>query len=311
MRHLRTLTCVASVSLVLAGLSLAAPPRPIPPRTHGQRSESKTSLQSLVSAEKAFAALSVSKGMRTAFLANLAEDGVIFRPLAINGLKSWEARPASKGVLAWTPAYAEVAGSGDLGLTTGPWEYTPAADAPSHDKAYGTFLSIWKRDAGGTWKVAADLGGSHDKPQQGLDAVTFVAGPEHPAKEIAANERLMSPLAMDQLLTRSAASLGSEPAIRMWTATDVYYLHEGEAPKRGAAGVAGLVSTVGHTRWAPTGGEMSRAGDFGFSYGVREDSSAVAGAAPDSAAYLHVWRRLEGNSWKLAAAVENPLHEKK
>ncbi len=308
MRHLRTLTCVASAALV-ASLALAAtPPKP---RTPGQRAESKTSLQSLVTAEKAFAAMSVEKGTRPAFLAYLAPDGVMFRPLPINGVKSWEARPASKATLAWEPAYAEVAGSGDLGLTTGPWEFTPPPEAKSHDKAYGTFFSVWRKDAAGNWKLLADMGVSHDKPAQGgLGAVTFVAGPEHPAVEIAAAERLMSPMAMDMQLGRSLGSFGAAAAVRMWTANDVHFLQEGAAPWRGADGVARFQASVGHTRWIPEGGEMARSGDLGYSYGVREDSSAIAGVAPDSAAYLHVWRRLPGASWKLAAAVVNPVKQK-
>src|SRR5689334_4354710 len=81
--------------------------------------------ESLAAAEKAFARESVEKGVRIAFLNALSNDGVVFDPGpgAQNGKKVWEAKKDSAGVLDWQPVLAVVASSGDLGYTTGPWNY--------------------------------------------------------------------------------------------------------------------------------------------------------------------------------------------
>ena len=49
-------------------------------------------LDSLIASERAFSRHSVDHGTREAFLAYLAEDGIIFRPLPVNGRRVWEAR---------------------------------------------------------------------------------------------------------------------------------------------------------------------------------------------------------------------------
>src|SRR5213592_1995070 len=50
----------------------------------------KSELDSLVQAERAFARLSMAQGVRDAFLANLANDSIIFRPTAVAGRQWFE-----------------------------------------------------------------------------------------------------------------------------------------------------------------------------------------------------------------------------
>ena len=89
----------------------------------------EANLASLIDAERSFAATSVERGMKSAFLANLRDDAVLFRPGPLNGKQLWRNRPDSKGTLAWAPSFAEVSGFGDLGFTYGPWEFR-GPDAP-------------------------------------------------------------------------------------------------------------------------------------------------------------------------------------
>jgi ketosteroid isomerase-like protein len=134
-------------------------------------------IDTLADAERGFAAMSVAQGMRPAFLEWLAEDAVIFRPGPLNGQQSWRARSAPAGVLDWAPAFVELSGSEDLGFSTGPWEYRSKPDA--NPEAFGHFLSVWRRDAAGAWRVALDCGGSHERPERGLHEVKLTEGPAH------------------------------------------------------------------------------------------------------------------------------------
>src|SRR6266576_4341868 len=129
------------------------------------------SLQSLVETEQAFSKTAEVQGTREAFLLFIADDGVLFRPKAVNG-KEWmkdHPPPPSNGpqkrpLLAWQPIFAEVARAGDLGYTTGPWEFKDDIkdEKPS---GYGNFVTLWKRQPDGSWKFVVDLGISH--PQSG------------------------------------------------------------------------------------------------------------------------------------------------
>jgi ketosteroid isomerase-like protein len=56
-----------------------------------------------------------------------------------------------KAPFSWAPEFVEVLDSGNLALSTGP-VLDPAG------KRIGTFNSIWRREAGGTWKIVLDNG---------------------------------------------------------------------------------------------------------------------------------------------------------
>ena len=60
--------------------------------------------------------------------------------------------------LKWTPVDATVAGSGDLAYSTGTYTYdgSDANGKPAHRE--GTYLTVWKKDKNGEWKVIEDIG---------------------------------------------------------------------------------------------------------------------------------------------------------
>jgi hypothetical protein len=81
-------------------------------------------LAPVVEAEHAFALYSIEHGMKDAFLSFAAPDGVIFRRGPVNAIETWSKRnPAPNGLLTWWPVYADVSRAGDMGWTTGPWEF--------------------------------------------------------------------------------------------------------------------------------------------------------------------------------------------
>lgn len=61
--------------------------------------------------------------------------------------------------VAWYPFFASVADSGDLGYTWGYYRWTSRDDkgAPAAPIT-GKYLTIWRRDASGRWKVVVDTG---------------------------------------------------------------------------------------------------------------------------------------------------------
>src|SRR5689334_14369645 len=120
---------------------------------------------SLAAAETEFGRHSVREDMRAAFLANFADDGVFVRDGWIVSNDWLRPRPAPPIVLDWHPQYVEVAPSGEMGLSTGPWTITSKKDA-SAPATHGQFVSVWRREGTGPWKVAVDLGIGH--PQQAL-----------------------------------------------------------------------------------------------------------------------------------------------
>src|SRR5262245_45113385 len=114
----------------------------------------KTELGSLVQAERDFARLSLAQGVRDAFLANLGEDSIIFRPNAVPGRQWFENNPPPPAVrLEWAPEFADIASTGDLGYTTGPFE---PRRTPQDPPTFGHYVTLWRKQADGKWKVALD-----------------------------------------------------------------------------------------------------------------------------------------------------------
>ena len=91
-----------------------------------------------------------------AFSSFLSEETVFFSPKAMHGRKAvteaWTRfYRGAKAPFSWAPDEVEVLASGKLAITTG----------PVHDpegKLIGRFMSIWRMEAPGQWKVIFDKG---------------------------------------------------------------------------------------------------------------------------------------------------------
>lgn len=114
----------------------------------------------MLDAEQAFAEMAKKDGSKTAFLAYLSEDSLIFQPDRTNGREFWEKAKPSESLLSWFPVYADISVNGTIGYTTGPWEYRPKKDA--EPVAFGDFITIWEM-RGEDYKAVVDIGISHDK----------------------------------------------------------------------------------------------------------------------------------------------------
>jgi len=114
--------------------------------------------------DTSFSALSALKGMKYAFSEYIAIDGVLLRSnnMPIIGKKAIseifkDENPNFK--LTWNPLFAEIAKSHDLGYTYGTYEL----QTNDGDLLNGTYVSIWKKDQKGAWRLALDSG------NEGLD----------------------------------------------------------------------------------------------------------------------------------------------
>ena len=263
-------------------------------------------LHSLESAERAFAAASAAKGIKPAFLEYLAADAVVFRPTVTNGRKAFESQPASQAKLTWEPAYAEVSAAGDLGYTTGPWELhlPPDRNLPP---SYGHFVSVWKKSRGGPWRVAVDIGVSHDQPASGgVGSGEFEAGPTHAPRRTGTHAADLE--ALDRACSEAARTHGMAAAFAGHSARDVRLNIEGAFPFVGLEAARAQLERAPDTfRFLPEGSGLSASRDLGYTYGTAQRFVSGSDVAADSSVYLHVWRDEASGGWKIAMSVMNPL----
>jgi ketosteroid isomerase-like protein len=258
-------------------------------------------LQTLVDAERGFAQAATEKGIRDSFLEYFAEDAIAFDPAPTSAtarLRGRPSRPFSEAELRWEPRTGDVAASGDMGWLTGPSTFIDHTTAGSKPQP-GNYLSVWRRQADGRWRVFIDVG---SQPPQ---AVTFAPGftpVDFPARYQGGEAQAAaaaSLLAADRDL--NARIQVDAAAAYAGLTIAVSRLHRnGYMPSVGRERIRAWMEQHGKGITASTGAaDCARSGDLGYSYGVLD----VAGEKPTRAAYVRVWQRNASGQWLVVADV--------
>jgi len=293
-----------SVSLILFAFSVSI---------RAQTTNAPSDLQSLVEAERAFARTALDKGIREAFIANLADDGVLFRPRAVAGKKWMEEHTSQPGVLTWQPIFAFVSRAGDMGYTTGPWEYREKSvdDKPV---AFGNFVTIWKKQSDGAWKVVLDLGTRNPQPQTPAPQIRLVETLEdisskQNTKTIVYLEAERADLLKTEndflkLLTtqNKLESFLSylDANVRLFRMNAFPVVDKGAT--RGA--LEGKIETL---TWQTTKADVSPSGDLGYTYGTYELKSGADLKQTESGNYMRIWRKQRDGKWRVVLDLLNPI----
>lgn len=150
---------VASLTLILACGTGGEPSEPEIPVTVFE--------QELVEADREFAE-ATAEGGQDAWVAHFAPEGAM-----ISGQGEITGEPYIRAameevlsdttiVFTWKPRRARAAESGELGYTIGDYRISrrdsTGAIAETLDR--GMYVTIWRRQPDGTWKVVADIGSS-------------------------------------------------------------------------------------------------------------------------------------------------------
>ena len=65
--------------------------------------------------------------------------------------------------LTWTPLDAGISSSGDLGWTSGTYEFCSVDKDSKPTISQGKHTSIWKKQADGNWKIVLDMGNASEQ----------------------------------------------------------------------------------------------------------------------------------------------------
>lgn len=233
-------------------------------------------LEDLANAERAFAATSVKKGFHQAFVEHLAEDGLVFAPAPTNGKKLHADAPESKALLNWYPAYADISSSLDWGYTTGPYAFKATSEDTAAAGA-GFYLSVWKKQPDGQWKVAIDMGNSF-APNLLKEEVY------HPAP---APDNKLAKGTTENLLAQDV-----QPVQPYFEETLLY--RHGEYPVKYKDVI---IEPAANVRYTTLGHDLSPAADMAYTYG---SYSQPTGKGTETGYYLKIWKALDGE-WRLVA----------
>ena len=266
-----------SLSFAIAGVSAAAEAEPT----------------SVVDAEYAFAQSAKALGVRGAFLKWLAPDSIICSPAPVNGVVSTTEGEPNSDTLEWYPAISQTAGSGDQGYTMGPWKYRSADGKAA---AQGTFLSVWRKQPDGGWRVALDCGVNHAKPEAPPAALKSSPLPASKRKAAAGWHQ---PIGTAEAQFTAAATTNSKAALKSFGAADVRVMARGVPVAVGIdAGQAVLDGQKLGSVWGHAFAAQSEDGTLGYAWGYIGDAQSEA----PSAAYVNIWQRASADApWKIVA----------
>jgi ketosteroid isomerase-like protein len=113
-------------------------------------------------------AKAVAEHGHAAFVSYFAEDGVeLDDGGGITSRDEIAKQPAwPEGTsLTWTPVKADMAASGDLGYTYGHYIFRSKNKEGNVVASHGKYMSVWKKQKDGSWKVVVDMGNSSPQPK--------------------------------------------------------------------------------------------------------------------------------------------------
>jgi ketosteroid isomerase-like protein len=298
--------CLILLVSFIAGVSFA----------FAQEGQPSSALQAMVDTERAFAKMSGDVGTRQAFLAFIGDEGILFRPRAVRGKQWFAEHPAPQSdkrpLLSWYPAVAGIARAGDMGYTTGPWEFkSDIHEAKS--VAWGHFLTVWKREPDGAWKFAIDLGISHPEPAQPEAQWALPQNYKTPKASKGnpiANASVLTTalLARDREFSQASMKLGARAAFADYAMPEVRIYREGKFPLRGLdLAPAVLPAGSGVWTWEPAAGDVSLSDDLGYTYGSYQIfGDELAAKTIEAGNYFRIWKKEKGN-WKVIFDLTNPI----
>ena len=216
-----------------------------------------------------------------------------------NGRQFWEDRKLSPVVLKWEPEFMDISGSRDFGISTGPWEaqeYRPNTSPVST----GYFLTVWKKQSDGAWKVILDAGSTTPAPPGNNHTFSFPAGADkavlNPGKE---NIESLSKELSDKE-KQNLTVWKNNPVTSTYTsflAPNVRMQLNGHLPTTNADTIKVWIGQLDKTlSWKSVGAGAASSGDLGFTYGLLEISGDPKGTKGH---YVRIWRKRPGTNWNI------------
>ena len=261
----------------------------------------QSDIQKVIDTEHSFAKLATEQGTRAAFLANMADDALVFNPDRIVAKPFWTARPTSPSLLSWAPNYADVSSNGMIGYTTGNWEFRPKGkeDTPT---AFGEFITIWLRYPDGKYKFVVDIGVGHDKPAKySNDWRTSIE------KVKDANEKNTSPADIANGFLQTAGSDGMGKAYSLYASDEIHVFRENKEPVIGKKAV--LASQKGNKALVAFAKRSTFFGSGDISYNLGTYTMSKGDKVVEKGNSMQIWKLTKGK-WQIVLDILKPVPAK-
>lgn len=253
--------------------------------------------EEVIKAELAFAKTANEQSTKIAFLSNLSSNSILYaQGEVVNGRESWEKREESNSLLAWWPVYADISLDGDLGYTTGPFQfYNVKGD--QNPVGTGYYSTVWRKEDG-VWRVMTDIGIGLREPGVFTHEVSIAQNKGHRQKGRNVLDGLISTdTKYIEKLNRENTSFD-----RQFLADEFRINRNVIGPVTSAAQLEKLVIPGQQFNFEYVGSGISASGDLGYTYGKVAVNKKEKPEEIRRLNYLRVWKRM-GDEWKIVLDV--------
>lgn len=297
MKHfLGTAALALAIAALPAGVATA--------QATGTEASTQAAADSLLAADRAFAAAAAEVDLVTALSAMYADDIVVPTPQASFARGKAAATAVLRGNPAnatsrasWAPLRAGVSADGRHGFTFG---YMTVRQDGKPDRPL-KYLSYWVKTPGG-WRVAA----YRRAPRPEGEVSTSPLPPALPGTavpgSIAAHAESLA--AAERGFAAEAQTIGLAAAFARWGRADAANMGSGPGFTIGAAAIGkDMPSGPSALDWGPDEGVLvAPSGDLGVTFGYIRAKSPPPAGQPDKAPFFTIWKRDgAGAPWRYIA----------
>ena len=251
----------------------------------------------LIAAENYFNLKVQEKGLKKAFISVSDNSTIAFRPNPVPALKYYKQQPDSIGYLKLTPVLAKISKSNDWGFTAGPYIYKQ--NETDERSFYGTYISVWKKNTKGVWRLAMDAGVAHKKPLKTISKKFFTptdASYIHQKSDKRLQQREDIVFSSDKLMS-TIMKADNKIAQTEFLTEDSWLLFPGYEPMTDKKTIMEFWKKQGYKALTyPIKADRSVSGEIAYTYGT---STILA----KKYNYIRVWEVQPNYKWNVIAEV--------
>ncbi|WP_325636354.1 nuclear transport factor 2 family protein [Parapedobacter sp.] len=252
---------------------------------------------SLLMADRTAARLSEIKGPHAAFMSVVDQNSTFFGPAPMDALTYLNNRPNIPDVMTWRPTFAAIAKSMEWGVTTGTLSFQRIGAI----KRYGEYLTVWRRDRKGNWKIDLRAQIEHHGGNEEPD-IRYVEPDDKEFRRFKTKERIQQRkeivMSNDQLL---ATVLKTDAAIAYgeFLAEDARLYFPWKTPIIGKSAILDFVKEQDlAVQSRSLVASRSISGELAYSYG-EADVATASSSETLKCNYVRIWQLQPDFQWRV------------
>lgn len=252
-------------------------------------------VQEIVAADYYASELAANKGVLAGLKSGVDDNTIFFKPAPQEALGYLNNRPNIPDVISWKPVIAKIAKSNEWGFTTGPI----SSSVSGMKKNYGSYLTVWKRNHKGKWKVGyrAQIKHARGVNEQAIEFVNpenqkFIR--QRSEKRLEQRKDIIS--STDQLMG-TILKADNRVGYDEFLSDDARLLFSGFTPVSGKEEIQQfLIKNKIDIKTTVVDVDRSLSGELAFSYG---DAKVIKDNLVQNFYYLRIWELNEEYKWNV------------